>query len=151
VTFLPPVSEFSYEQVDQGEAWSAAHPVAIIIEPQPDLAHTIQDAIAQLGFESLVATTHTGAAVLAVHRRPALMVVCVPAPGDLLDGAYLSRCRQERGEIATVLLLSDHGELHDGAPDHAITLLKPFTCAELMLSVDTALASAHRRSAGISA
>lgn len=55
-------------------------------------------------------------------------------------GAYLAECRDVLGVLPTVLMLSDtQHDMHDAPPD-AVRILKPFTCAELLLAVDDALA-----------
>ena len=114
-------------------------PFAVVLERQGDLAETLRESLAGLGFEAVIATSHMRAAALSEGRCPQLLIASGTAPGQNDSGAFLESCRDMLGSLPTVLLLSDPWELVEHAPEDAVRLLKPFTMAELMLAVDAAL------------
>lgn len=122
-------------------AWE--RPLAVVIEPVTDLAETIRDALAEVGFEVVLVATHIGAARASDGRCPQLLVACVPAHAADTEGAYLDECREMLGVLPTVLMLSDtEPGIQDGAPVDALRIMKPFARAELLLAVDGVLAIA---------
>jgi len=122
---------------------SGGHPLAVIIEPMADLAGVVRDVLTDMGYETVIAATHIGAARLSESRCPQLLVACVPAHAQDAVGAYLADCRDVLGMLPTVLMLSDAQADLTGAPVSAARLLKPFTSGELMLAIDLALVLAE--------
>jgi DNA-binding response OmpR family regulator len=122
---------------------SGSRPLAVIIEPMADLAWVVKEALVEMGYEAVVATTHLGAARLSESRCPQLLVACVPAHAQDAVGSYLAECRDMLGMLPTVLMLSDAQADLTGAPCYASRLLKPFTRGELLLAVDHALVLAE--------
>ncbi|QDE39673.1 response regulator transcription factor [Luteibacter pinisoli] len=114
-------------------------PVAIVIEPNPDLAATVAQCLATRGFIVSCATTHAGAAELALAQwRVDFLVAAVPAPGEDRHGAYLSEAAKENPGMGIVIMLADPYELAKDAPSSAVHLVKPFSVAELDKAIDRA-------------
>lgn len=120
-------------------AMTRDRPYAVIIEPNGDLADLIRQALVTMGFAVETAITHAGAARLAEGRCPQLLITCVPDAAERNAEAYLAECRDALGSLPTVLLLTEIYADTRLAPRDAVTLLKPFTRTELLLSIDIAL------------
>lgn len=114
-------------------------PLAVVIEPSPSLADTIQDCLGRRGFEVLIAATHLGAAQLVLERaRVDFLVAAVPAPGEDLTGAYLADALSLNPGMGVIVMLSDPAETAAEAPPSAVHLIKPFSRDELDGAVDRA-------------
>ena len=125
-------------------SWKLDHrtkPVAVIIEPQADLADIVHDIVEDIGFEVILAVTHFGAATAVSGRCPELLIACVPAFADDAKDAYLAACRRSASMLPTVLMLSDAVAGTNDVPQGAAKLLKPFTRGELLLAIDGVLSS----------
>jgi DNA-binding response OmpR family regulator len=113
---------------------------ALVIERWHPLADTVADCLRQRGFEVVVATTHAGAAALALECPPVdFLVAAVPAPGEGHDGAYLAKARKKSPGVGVVVMVSDSGEPVNDAPPAAVRIVKPFDRSELEAAIDRAL------------
>ncbi|NYE30065.1 hypothetical protein HDE78_003033 [Rhodanobacter sp. K2T2] len=101
--------------------------VAIIIEPDPDLASALCDLLIQMGYLPISAPTHAKAAEqAALYNSIALLAACVPAPDESRAGIYLEQAVILNPLLAIVLMLCDTSETPDNAPKQAVRVLKPF-------------------------
>lgn len=100
--------------------------VAIVIETG-DLVQTICDFLRSFGYQPISAPTHALAAQRALdHDEIRLLVAAVPAPDESRAGIYLEEAAKRNASIAVVLMLNDTLEQSPGAPDRAVTIIKPF-------------------------
>jgi DNA-binding response OmpR family regulator len=130
---------------NEASPWSttaSAKPLAVLIEPQMDLAELVQSILEELGFDVVVAATHERAAWAIQSRCPQLLVAVVPPHGTHADEAFLGEWRETLGYLPTVVLQADRRVDARWLPRGAMRLLKPFSRSELMLAVDSALAFA---------
>lgn len=114
---------------------------AVVVEPHPPLAETVADCLRQRGYAVGIASTHAGGACLASERgHVEFLAAAVPAPGEDSQGAFLEDARAVRPDLAMVIMLSDPNEAAEGAPSHAVEIVKPFSLHEMADAIDRALA-----------
>ncbi|HET6432194.1 hypothetical protein [Dyella sp.] len=102
--------------------------VAVVIEPQQDLAGALHDMLAGFGYHCVAAATHAGAARLAADfAQIHLLAACVPAPDESQAGIYLEDAAKRSPHMAVVLMLNDPLEVAPRAPAHSVRLSKPFS------------------------
>ncbi|KJV33825.1 response regulator transcription factor [Luteibacter yeojuensis] len=102
---------------------------AIVVEPDHNLAHALEDILRSWHFDVALFTTHRAAmhhAETTPHTE--LLAACIPASDDDRDGAYLEAARERQGgTLATVLMLSDPYAADGTEPAGAVPIIKPFT------------------------
>jgi len=101
--------------------------IAIVVEPNADLASALCDLLIQIGYLPISVPTHAKAAEqAAAYRSIALLAATVPAPDEDRAGIYLEEAAKLNPWLAVVLMLCDTRENTDNSPKQAVCVLKPF-------------------------
>jgi hypothetical protein len=110
---------------------------AIVIEPRADLAQAVCDLLSGFGYEPISAPTHAEAAARAeLAGVVQLLTATVPAPDEIRSGIYLREAMERNPRLAIVLMLSDHLEQPEDAPERSEKVVKPFGREALAAAIE---------------
>lgn len=114
----------------------AQKPVALVVEPQPELAAVLVRALEAIGMKVIAASSHHAAMQLASDFPPLLLVSCLPPPdrGDE-QGRLVKLCPRH---TRTIILASDDS-VPLPLPPNTFVLWKPIGWEDLKTAVERSL------------
>ena len=122
----------------------------LVVDDEQDIRDLVSGVLEDEGYSTRTAGSSSEALAALADRRPSLVLLDVWLQGSKLDGLQLLEEVKRRDPSLPVLMISGHGNLdtavaaiRQGAVDF---IEKPFDDAQLLSSIESALALASRRS-----